>query len=488
MSKLLDYLVEHEPSFRKARLPALYSDFRSQRALNPDGYHANVAAWRRALAQIPRSGLAPPPRSGTTPDLLVLDCDDRLLAALESKQYGRPLALSAAVAEALSARDLVPLPEFLSAHASIYQKSSTWNFRPWALAAWALRQLRVGGDAATERLPTGRFVVVANVEEMAAAFGEKLAAESGRTSRFERTFTKEHFRRVFGEQIGNGNRLSETDVDVLLTFLSRDKGTVLYDGKIVRIKAAGSSEEAATLVEEDASIAQIKELIEYLAHQTTTLTRRTEELAAAARSAVARGQRGQALAALRSKKLTETSLDSRLASLSQLEAVAARLEQASDNAQIVHAMEAGSEALRSLNAAADLSRVEDVVDRLREQVAQTDEVSAILAEGQVATVEEAEVDDELEQMEAEERRKQEASERRKVEEEQEREAQETKRRLDALAQGPLKPLEEGDGTNSSKEKEEHAENHASTQRTSTEEVVGGLRRMSLQPLPQADPA
>ena len=37
----------------------MYSDFRIQQATNPDGYHANILAWRQALAHATRAGLVP---------------------------------------------------------------------------------------------------------------------------------------------------------------------------------------------------------------------------------------------------------------------------------------------------------------------------------------------------------------------------------------------------------------------------------------------
>ena len=52
-------------------------------------------------------------------------------------------------------------------------------------------------------------------------------ARQGGQSRFERTFSKTHFYRTFNDQLVEGKQLSETDMEVLLRFLSRDKGAVL---------------------------------------------------------------------------------------------------------------------------------------------------------------------------------------------------------------------------------------------------------------------
>ncbi len=414
----------------RARLPALYSDFRRLRTLNPDGYAANVSAWRRALASIVRSGLAPSRTS--TPNLLILSADDQLLRALESQQYGRPLALGAVVREAALEKDLIPLSDFLRSKESIYH--SSWASLPWNVVSWGLRQLGLTGPVADDKLPGGQFVVLENVEAASRAFSEKTADAS---SRFERTWSTAHFKKTFAEFIPTTQRLSNADLDVLIKFMSRDKGLILYDGHTVKVKVPG--EEATTITSEDQAISQLKELTEYLSHQTEILNRRIEELTKSAKDAVVKKNRVAALAALKSKKLAESSLQKRFATLSQLEEVAAKIEQASDNVQLVKVMATSTDALRSLGEqVGGVEKVEDVVDRLREQMSAVDEVSSILAESAPA-VDEGEIDHELAALEAEEKKKEEEirlamaeEDRKRKEAEMQQEAEEVRRRLDAI--------------------------------------------------------
>jgi charged multivesicular body protein 7 len=459
----------------RARLPALYSDFRPQRTLNPDGYQANISAWRSALAAIARSGLAPAAKASTTPNLLVLDCDERLVRALESKQYGRPLALGAVFAEALGAKEIVALGEFLSAKQSVY-------YRPWtitsprALAGWALRQLGVadllgGGD----KVPAGQFVVLANLEAAAKVFADKTGELS---TRFERTFSKAQFASVFGDQLVNGRTMSPTDIDVLLRFLSRDKDMVLYDGKTVKIRAADDSEGGIT--EEDASIAQLKELLGYLTHQTSVLSRRVDELADTAKQSVAKKNKVAALAALKSKKLAETTLAARFNTLSQLEETAEKIQQAADNVALVRVMESSGEALRKLNAAVGGTEgVEGVVERLRGQMETADEVNVILADAESAggvVVDEGEIDDELAAIEGEEREKEEAEQRKVEQEKRAAEAEVVRRRLEAAGSIP----ETGEQAVAQKQGDSPVEAKA-------DQTAEELSRMSLGETKEAEP-
>lgn len=382
------------------------------------------------------SGLAPSPR-GAAPSLVVLHCDDQLLRDLETKQYGRPLALGLVVQEALAAKDLVPLPTFLASKESIYHRP--WSL--WAVASWAAKQSGIADYLrSSSKLPPGAFVVVPAVENLAKELSSLLDPHA---SRFDRTFSKAHFLQTFRSSLPTTTPLSPADMDVLLVFLSRDKHALLYDGHTVKIPSPSDSETALT--PEDASIAQLRELLAYLVHQTALLTARVDELAAAARDAVAKKNRVAALASLKAKKLAEATLAQRFETAGQLEAVAGRIQQAADAVQVVRVMEGSGEVLAALNrAVGGAEGVEGVVERLRGQMEQADEVAGILAEQEgVVVVDEGEIEGELEGMEREEREKAEEKERRvgeaehKVKEEKERkEAEETRRRLEAAGEVP----------------------------------------------------
>ncbi|KAM0516112.1 hypothetical protein ACHAPE_005735 [Trichoderma viride] len=432
MGELSDYLVEHDPNFRKTRLPALYSDFRSQRTLNPDGYHANVSAWLLALARLASEGLLS--RQGSKSSALVFDIDESLRRSLSSKQFGQPLALGTVINEALAQRDLIPLQTFLQSTQNIYQQQQSWSQVPWNVMGWALRQIGVIDPTRGEdKIPKGNYVVMKNVEATSRELGETIAE---RTSRYDRVFTQAQFQTLFESVLAKDQRLSETDFDVLLKFLSRDKDMIEYNGNTVRIRGAG---EERGITEEDASIASIKELMDSLEHQVDLLDKRIGELDQEAKNAVLRKNRVTALAALKSKKRAESSLSTRYATLSQLEEVASRLQQASDQVQLVKVMESSASALQSLNAQIGGSeRVGATMDHLREQMSATDELTAILSEPTGDVVDEGEIDDELEALEMEQKKEEEEKQRRK---EEAREAARAKNELDELPSVPTEDAE-----------------------------------------------
>ncbi|KAI0022501.1 Snf7-domain-containing protein [Xylariomycetidae sp. FL0641] len=437
MSDLLTYLVENDPNFRKQRLPALYSDFSAQRTLNPDGYAANVAAWKRGLANAAAAGQIPSKSGDRNHLLLDLQSSDALLRSLESKQFGRPLGLGTALQEAMNAGELLPLAQFLKAAQSIYYKS--WASIPWAVLGWGLRQVGLTAGAPSDAVPNGRFVVLPNVEAAARAFSE---ATADLTSPFERTFSRKEFRRAFATGLlgDSAQRLSDTDFDVLTTFLARDKGVLATDNGTGVVKVLASSE-PPTITPDDAAIASLKELTTDLTRQADALSARVDALAAQAQDAVRRKNLTAARSALSARKRTEAALATRHATLAQLEAVAEKLQQAADHVALVRVLEASGGALRSLNArVGGADRVDAVLDGLREQMGEVDEVGEILAAAQDGgkPVDEEEVEDEFEALVAEERRKEEEKEAKEKRETEEKEAEETRRKLAELERlGPV---------------------------------------------------
>ena len=150
------------PAPSRSRLASLYSDFRSQRRTNPDGYEANASAWQRALRAAAEAGLLPTRADGQQ-DRFVLHSGDELAKALQTQDFGRPLAIGAVVDESVRKKDLIPLKDFLDTEKDVFAQS--WLPTPWEVVSWTLRSLGIlGGDTAVDKLVTGDFVIRANVE------------------------------------------------------------------------------------------------------------------------------------------------------------------------------------------------------------------------------------------------------------------------------------------------------------------------------------
>lgn len=402
------------------------------------------------------------PSQGSTPDLLILKADDELLRALNTNDWGRPLSLGAVIQEAIAKKKLIPLGEFMNASDSIYARS--WTIKPWDIIGWGLKQFGISFGAS--RLPGEKLVILGNVEEAAKAFAGRSVVKTGRVGRI---YSKRMFKEEFGNVLGE-NTLSDADMDAFLKFLVRDKKIIACDGETIKLKSPTDSK-SLTITQEDISIASLKSLIADLEIQTKLFAGRVETMEHAAKEAVAKKNRVSALAALRSKKSAESNLANRHATLSQLEEVLSKIEQAADQVDLVRIMESSTKVLSGLNKEiGGVERVDDVVDQLREQMGQVDEVGDIIAEPGQNNVDETEVDDELEAMEREETRKIEEKERLVKEEKERKEAADTKRKLDELEEVERKARE------------------AKKDEDFVDESTKSIRRMSLEAEPIAEHA
>ena len=452
------------------RLASLYSDFSVLSTTNPDGYNANLTSWQQALSHAALAGVIPASTSSTSPQTstsykpnrLSLTLDANLAKALESKEWGQPLGLNHVLEDAVAKREWLGYKAFMDAKESLYAKR--WIRIPGVrdVLTWTLRQLGLGFFSGGEK--GGRVVVLGNLEQAGTEVLKRY--EAGPKGRVERIYSRGAWKERFGIVLGG---LSDSDVEVLLRFLERDKGVLVYDDRVVKFLLASEK----GISQEDETIASLKTLIADMEVQVKALEARIEGLEKSAKEAVARKNRLSALSALRSKKLAEATLLKRQATLAQLEEVFMKIEQAADQVELVRVMDASAKALGSLNKeVGGVERVEGVVERLREEMEKTDEVGVVVGEiGRENGVDESEVDDELEVMESEERERREEAERKEREAREKKEAEETKKRLGALE---IVEREARDKENARKQAEVNTEKEI-------EDSMMGMKRISLDP-------
>lgn len=153
------------------------------------------------------------------------------------------------------------------------------------------------------------------------------------------------------------------------------------------------------------------------------LTARTATLADEAKMAIKKRNRPLALRVLRSKKMTEDNLMQRLETLSTLEGISAKIEQASDQIAVVRAIKNSTGVLRSLNQqVGKIETVEDTMEELQREMKSVDQVSEIFEDARRDTsVDDYSIDEELEDL----------AQQVRVDEER-KEAQETQEKLSTI--------------------------------------------------------
>ena len=426
---LVQYLLQHEPSFRESRLPSLYSDLTNLHNTNPEGFAANSQAWTSALIRLAVSGNLP------TEQRLILSTSTNLLNALSSPSYGRPVGLGAVLDEAVREKKMVDLAEFTKSEKSIYSRS--WIPSPWSILSWTLRTARLISAGTYDRsgdLRPGNLVLLPALEELT----KKIVAWQQRQNMLSltnRIFTRDAFASEMATLLPPASNdlssitsqsLSAQDLDVLLTYLSRDNPILSHNKNTIKFRPASSSAKPDPITQEDTAIAKLRSLISDLTVQVSDLESKISAQTLRAKHAVTNQNKPIALAALRSKKAAERTLSQRTATLSQCEEVFTQIENAAGQAEVVETLRTSSAALKALNKkVGDVDSIDAVLEELREEMQKTGEVQNVLAEPLTAdsgaVADEVEVDEELEAMEQEEQ-----------ERIAEREARDTEKKLAAL--------------------------------------------------------
>ena len=387
----------------QGRIASLYADFRQQLEINPDGYHANIAAWTKALTDAARAGVIP--TNGTTHNLLMIHTTDELARLLQHPQHGKPTCLPAVFHEAVQKKEMILAKDFTSATTSIYKTS--WIPTPWSALQWTLRTAGVLGKASPpDKLVPKNYVVLKNVE---VAGDEILKAMKEHTSTADRIVSRRNFLERFSHALNPAAPLTDNDLNILLVYLRRDKQAISYDNKTIKFKPEHEAE-PLPVTEDDSAIAGLRDTLANINAQIPPLMEKIASADAAAREAVAAKQMVRAKAALRSKKLAETALAQRSDVALQLEGVYTQLQQAADQVEIVEAMRAGAAALKGLNEkVGGAEGVQGVVDAVNEQMATTEEITNIINETDTA-VDEVDIEDEFETLERAEKEKKEREE------------------------------------------------------------------------------
>lgn len=99
--------------------------------------------------------------------------------------------------------------------------------------SWGVRQLKgfvIAESDSAPKLQVQELVLVENLQETADRTVKK--ATGGTSSNLDLIFSKEQFAEQFSNILNDATELSDSDLEVLLIYLSRDSGSIAYDGKV----------------------------------------------------------------------------------------------------------------------------------------------------------------------------------------------------------------------------------------------------------------
>ncbi|KAL7419050.1 hypothetical protein Q5752_005886 [Cryptotrichosporon argae] len=392
------FLPSSIPTPSPARLDALYSFTAAQRQTNEAGHRSNVRWWADALREALAAG-----RLGE--DRLVLSVDDGLIEAVKHRER-RPRGIGGVIASEITSRSLVPLPTFLASPTPIHASPSL-SARAAALAAaplwWALDQVnpwsaRGETEEQTWRRVRGEYAYVALVERAAARFAAHLAANPP-LDYTSSLFSPTSFQTLVGaldllSPVREAGRkpdvpataspvLSSRDVEVLLRWLARDAGVIVYDGEVVKLLQPDQRAADHAITDADRGTVAVLATLRRVEAQIDALEAESERCHAKAKHHLALGHKPVALASLRSKRNVDDVLARRASAAEQLRTVVRAMDQAKGDAEVMRAYETSTATLAGLLANPVLrpDRIETTTSRLADALADAKEVDDAIALG-----------------------------------------------------------------------------------------------------------
>ncbi|KAG5420038.1 hypothetical protein I9W82_001918 [Candida metapsilosis] len=254
MSTIED-VIKLVPAFKESRLNSLYSNFQKSKQLNPEGYQANIQAWKSLFVKIITSDQFEPESVVSIPTY-----NPNLEESLSLHPYNKPQNLNCIIQEFVDDRFLIPASLYLSAKEN-YLVTTSGQFsvsQYLSINAWQQwRALKNYSVIKRGRLVDDRFIYCDELVR----FGQKVANLIERKVKGDAYSSILFNHTLLFDELSKHLTITKTDYDLLLKYLSRDIGllqTKDVDGHLY-IKI---SQEAIT--QEDEAVVQVKQTLKNL--------------------------------------------------------------------------------------------------------------------------------------------------------------------------------------------------------------------------------
>ncbi|KAG7453124.1 uncharacterized protein BT62DRAFT_880377 [Guyanagaster necrorhizus] len=359
-----------------SRLQALYSNNISwQKNSDPAGFHSSIEWWRRTFEAFVATGI-----QTNTSSRLVLNASARISENLRVEGVGTPAGLSTVIVEPSSSKSppaFIPLSAFLSLPQSIYASHSLLHALPSLVASyliakpfwWALGQIGADSLFASNSADLkwhGEYVILSLLETAA----EKILAEQKTKvgGPGDMLYSIEGFRKDFAACIGETCIMSETDANVLIKFLERDKNIITVDKQVIKFIDKDAPPETWRITAVDQGVLELKSAIAKLHDQIVGLQKKIDLSTQKAAEALKQKRQLIALSYIRSRKQLQDVLFKRLGALDTLEGTLIRVEVAAANVQVLESYAQSATTLRNILSHPLLQR--DSIEQTMEAIAE----------------------------------------------------------------------------------------------------------------------
>lgn len=405
MSTIED-IIKLIPAFKESRLNSLYSNFQKNKQLNPEGYEANIQAWKSLFTKIITSNKFEPESVVSIPTY-----NPSLKELLSLHPYNEPKNLSNILQEFVNDKFLIPASLYTTAKESYFVTiSGQFNISQYfSVNSWQQwRALESYSIVKQGRLVDDRFIywdeLVKLGQKIAKVIETKVKGDTYSSILFNHN--------LLFDEISKHVAITSVDYDLLLKHLSRDVKllqTKVIDG-VTFIKI--SQEEISP---EDQAVVQVKQTI-------NNLETRVKEVESKLNSidfkSVLKLPKDAQKSSLRLKMAMKANLVKLLDKNVNLElemtTLLQKINDSNFNSAYFSVLEASAKTLSKLNSQLKIDDVDRVKADIDEEIMKEEEIGDALA-GEAGDVD---VDEELNKMlDEEEKAKEETAKEENVKEE-----------------------------------------------------------------------
>lgn len=382
MLEALSRVLAESPQFTESRKASLYSNFGRLQKTNPDGFDANIKAWKGVLLQSLNRGCFE--------DKCAITAGQPLLEAFSDVKWGIPLALNTVFDELVKDKDLVSSEIFLGSSLPVLKTS----WRPWSLTkaglGWVASHIIDmnwhSGELGTLR--SEKYIVVERLAGIANDLLAKLRAEmySQGNSWCSRVFFADDCHKIYPG-------LSDLDLQCCLIYLSREKGIIGYDKTINTISLSGN------ITEDERFLSSVRQQLRELNARHAALERQIISVNDEAKAYVV-NDKARARRLCRSKATLERSAKHVSNLVDQLETVLQKLDESHDNVRSIEALKQSNKLLAKSTAQTELDSVDKLIDDLQANFSLADDMSEAVSGLNLKSPEE-DIEEELEEIERE---------------------------------------------------------------------------------------
>lgn len=388
MSTIED-IIKLVPAFKESRLNSLYSNFQKNKQLNPEGYQANIRAWRTLFTKIITSEKFEPESVTSIPTY-----SPNLKESLSLHPYNEPQNLNNILQEFVNDRFLIPASLYLTAKESYFvtinsQLSISQYFSVNVWQQW--RALKNYSVVEQGRLVDDRFIYWDELVRLGQKVAKIIETEVKGDTYSSTLFNQN----LLFDELSKYMTITLVDYNLLLKHLSRDIGLLQTKdvNGIMYIKISQKE-----ISPEDEAVIQVKQTIK-------NLETRIKEVESKLRSidfrAVLSLPKDAQKSSLRQKmamkanllKLLNRNIDLELEMTTLLQ----KIDDANFNSVYFSVLESSAKTLSKLNNKLKVDDLERVKTDIDEEISKEEEISDALA----VEANDVDVDEELKKMLAE---------------------------------------------------------------------------------------